>query len=494
MKYKNYDNPFIMKFKTEDDFYIYDVNTNEILKVDEVVYSIIDDIHRFSLNKIIRKWENRFKEIEIGRALEEVHRSRRDDNLFSRKRPVEIKPYGGRAIKAQIEEAVYQHLILNVTENCNLRCKYCVYGGKYPNRRIHSPKRMTRQIAEKALDLFLVKSNAIAEAHIGFYGGEPLSNFDLIRYCVAYVEDRQSSKYLYSMTTNGTLLNEQMMDYLIGKEFKLRISLDGPKEVHDQYRLNRMGQGTWDKVMSNVERLYVKSPKYFEKHVSIISVVATDNYMMKAKEFFEKHQLLSKVGVSASYPNYTPNWLFDEELPVVEDWSNCGRPELLRQCEANLIEKNGLTRFLERFFELEFYQIYNRNVCAGFPAGIHMNGCCFPGQRRLFVSCDGTLFVCERLDDGYPLGSVDEGLRVENIKKLIEDYQELSFTCLNCWAVRFCPKCFASFFSSGKFDKTLRDDDCQAYKNDLEQTFILYYKVLEQNPRAFHFMKEVTLS
>lgn len=84
MKSKNYNNPFIKKFKTKANFYIYDVNTNEMLKVDEVVYSIIDDIYRFSLNKIIQKWGKRFKEIEIGRALEEIRCSRRHDNLFSR--------------------------------------------------------------------------------------------------------------------------------------------------------------------------------------------------------------------------------------------------------------------------------------------------------------------------------------------------------------------------------------------------------------------------
>jgi uncharacterized protein len=104
------------------------------------------------------------------------------------------------------------------------------------------------------------------------------------------------------------------------------------------------------------------------------------------------------------------------------------------------------------------------------------------------------LFVCERLDHGYPLGTVDEGPRVENVQKLIEDYRALSGSCLNCWAVRFCPKCFAAFSSGGKLDKAVREVECEAYRKDLEQSFILYHEVMEKNPRGFDFLKNVSLS
>jgi uncharacterized protein len=489
-----YDEPFIKKFKSETAYYVYDVNTNEILNVDEVVYSIIDDLYKLSQEDIVRKWESRFDRTEVSRALEEIRYAQIEDGLFSASRPHQINPYGGRDVKAQIEEPCFQHLILNVAESCNLRCRYCVYGGAYPKRRLHSLKRMSAGTAENALDLFLVKSAGIDEPHIGFFGGEPLTNLNLIKHCVAYVEARQPGRHCFSLTTNGTLLTDHVVDYLVKKGFRLSISLDGPEDVHDRCRVDRLERGTWHRVMGNLERFHSRHSDYVENNVSVLAVVVSQSAMAKAKRFFEDHAWLSRIGVSASYPNYTPNRPWEEGEGPSESDSSDGRQNLRRQCEQQLIETGRLTPFLEGLFALELGQIYRRLRHDGFSAGIHINGCCFPGQRRLFVDCDGTLFACERFDDGYPLGTVDEGVRASNVLKLIQDYQEFCSPCLDCWAVRFCSKCFVSCFSNGKFDERLKDAECGAFRNDFERTFATYHRVLEKNPNALQFLGDVTLS
>lgn len=489
------DYPFIKRFSTSEHHYIYDLNTNEIVKVDQVVFSIIDDIHRLRDIDLRKKWGGTYGEAAVDRACLEVREVRAKDSLlFSFTRPTTIRPYGGIDIVATAAEFSLQHLILNVTDVCNLRCRYCVYSGKYPQRRSHSSRKMSRRVAEKAMNFFFEKSAYVAEPHIGFFGGEPLTNFDLIRYCVEYTETRQPGRYSFSLTTNGTLLSDQKCDYLVEHDFLLRISLDGPQELHDRLRVDRLGHGTWHTVMENLERFHNRYSYYVETRVGILTIAVSPEAMTAVQEFFQQHPWLSRVSLSASYPNYTPIPLSPEIGPVPPHKPRAESSDLFQRCEEELLARGVLTPFMHSHFAVELVRLHCRKRENGFEHGIHINGCCFPGHRRLFVDSAGTFFVCERLDDGYPIGSVDYGLNVKDMCTLIDDYEKLCEPCLNCWAVRFCPQCFASSFSSGHLDLAVREQDCESYRHRLEQIFELYHRVLEKKPDAFTFLSNIKLN
>lgn len=485
------DLPFIKKFATRSNFYIYDVNTNHFLQVDKVLYAIVDDIYRLLPAEIIRKWSDRFSEAELKSSLNELNEAIANDGLFRRERPVEFRPFGGRSIPEMLREPVCQHLILNVTETCNLRCRYCLYGGRYGNQRAHSAKRMSVEIATKALDYFIERSRGLDEANIGFYGGEPLLNLDLIKYCVSYAESKRPNVFRYGMTTNGTLIQSEIMDYLVDHKFNLLVSLDGPKEVHDRYRVDPQNRGTWDRVMQNLELLREKSRDYFENHVSVSAVIASSRKITQIQKFFETHPLLSNLNVITSHLVFTRNPVADDDPEQGSDSQECEHCSIYRRCETTLLEQKGLPQFLKGMFLREFTKIYQRDICDGFDGGIHINGCCFPGHRRLFVSCDGTFHVCERLDNAFPLGSVDEGLVPEKVQELIDAYGKVSADCLNCWAVRFCTKCYAGVCADGKIDRAYREAECHAFRSDFEQILILYHEVAEKNPEALDFLKDI---
>lgn len=148
-----------------------------------------------------------------------------------------------------------QQLTLQVTQQCNLRCDYCAYSGIYDRNRIHSKLRMSFETAKKAIDFFLERSVERLDIFVSFYGGEPLLEFELIKQCVEYINNQAEGKRInYIMITNGTLLSDKVVDYLVENNFALSVSLDGSKE-HDVNRKFVNGEGSFDTIINNIKRI-----------------------------------------------------------------------------------------------------------------------------------------------------------------------------------------------------------------------------------------------
>ena len=147
-------------------------------------------------------------------------------------------------------------LILQVTQQCNLRCAYCAYSGIYEGHRVHQNKRMSFELAKRGIDFFIKHSREKDSIDIGFYGGEPLLEFDLLKKCTEYARGLVEGKELtFGLTTNGTLLKDEIAEYLVENDFRIGISLDGPKREHDINRRFANGKGSFDTIIQNVKRL-----------------------------------------------------------------------------------------------------------------------------------------------------------------------------------------------------------------------------------------------
>ena len=179
-----------------------------------------------------------------------------------------------------------QYIILQVTQECNLRCKYCVYGGGYENR-THAHEFMTWDLAQKSLDYFLEHSGQMEELTVGFYGGEPMLQMDLIKKCVAYMEMRVPDRRVgYTMTTNGTLLTVERAKYLLEKDFNVVISLDGAKEDHDKNRVFKdSGKGSFEVIMKNLNEIKKECPEFLKK-VSFNTVLNSNCDFFVCKRLF----------------------------------------------------------------------------------------------------------------------------------------------------------------------------------------------------------------
>ena len=186
-----------------------------------------------------------------------------------------------------------RQLTLQVTQQCNLRCGYCVYSGSYVGQRTHSTKRMDLLTAKKAIDFFLTRNSEISDISIGFYGGEPLIEFDLIQECVDYAKSKVEGKRLsFTMTTNGTLLTDEVVAVLEKHDFHVNVSIDGSKEEHDANRRFADGTGSFDIVMENIRRIRERFPS-FNKNVSFMTTVNPHLDLDCVLEYFHTEEVFS---------------------------------------------------------------------------------------------------------------------------------------------------------------------------------------------------------
>src|SRR5690554_3043280 len=153
-------------------------------------------------------------------------------------------------ISFMLERGVSQ-LVLQVTQNCNFRCSYCAYTQNSGNQRLHSSQRMNFDTAKKALGFLHEHSIDSPKINIAFYGGEPLLEFELIKKTVYLAEKKFSGKTItYNITTNGSLLTEEVLDFFSKHRISLMISVDGPKEIHDKNRKFINKEGTFDSILN----------------------------------------------------------------------------------------------------------------------------------------------------------------------------------------------------------------------------------------------------
>lgn len=229
------DNLSYFCFSTPRNKYMYVRNINSIIRISEKEYKEL-----IEARKNDREYEviNKYKKLGVF-----------VDN------PVKLIEHPNTEIIEYLAKYHCKQLTLQVTQQCNLRCEYCAYSGMYENR-VHSNKKMTFETAKKAIDFFIEHSRETKQLSFGFYGGEPLLMFPLIKQCMEYIEDSiEGKEILYSITTNGTLLNDEIVDFFAEHNVFLSISLDGAKKDHDRHRKFVSGEGSFDLIMNNIERL-----------------------------------------------------------------------------------------------------------------------------------------------------------------------------------------------------------------------------------------------
>ena len=208
--------PYVHVFFIDDRYYLYDVNTNQIVEIGQKLY------HSFLRNDVVNT-------IEVQALKEKGLLS--ENRMKHNYNPV-------NEMLDDILESNLETLLLQVTQNCNLRCEYCMYSGQYEDIRTHGNLAMSEDIMKKAVNYLIRHSSKSPEITVGFYGGEPLVNFELISKTVNYIKMNIANKIVnYTMTTNATLLNPSICQFLVKNNFKLQISIDGEESF--LYNINR---------------------------------------------------------------------------------------------------------------------------------------------------------------------------------------------------------------------------------------------------------------
>lgn len=334
---------------------------------------------------------------------------------------------------------------------------------------------------------------------------ESLLNFSLIEKCVEYAK-REASKYgrkiAFSMTTNGTLINKQIADFLVDKDFNLIISVDGPEELHNENRVYLDGQGSFNDTIAGIKTL-LKSRKDNDKEKSplVFNMVVDGNDVVdkydRIQGFLDNNTWLPEnLQILVSAIDYGPKDCkyikpqTKEELSYSENridpltyWSDkvaSGESDMLFS-KASL--DKGLVRIHNRLYSDKPVEAYG------------MNGCCVPGHRRVYVTVAGDMFPCEKVGNIPPIGNVSDGFWIDEIRKhYIHDFvEEAKEYCKDCWAVNLCGLCYTNCYDETGIHYDYRHDSCIEERIYLSNLLSRYHSILEYDPESLKELDDLEI-
>ena len=235
---------------------VLDVCSGSVHVVDEVAYDIIEMYENNDTEKIIEVILEKYKGREdvtredILDCISDIEELRADGKLFSEDT---FEPMAGDLKKKSA--GIVKALCLHIAHSCNLNCSYCFASqGKYHGERAL----MSFEVGKQAFDFLIANSGTRRNLEVDFFGGEPLMNFDVVKQLVAYarsIEKQHGKNFRFTLTTNGMLIDDDVIDFANREMSNVVLSLDGRKEVHDRFRVDYAGNGSWERIVPKFQKL-----------------------------------------------------------------------------------------------------------------------------------------------------------------------------------------------------------------------------------------------
>ncbi|HDK7138550.1 TPA: radical SAM protein [Clostridium botulinum] len=488
-------------FRTEKNLYFLDTGTGKIARLNENVYKVLKCL--LENDSFDSLFELNISEDNLILALNEIREAVEKEHILSA--PI-LETLTGNPV-LRLDEMLsnkIQNITLELTEKCNLRCKYCIYNPSHPEHREFGHRDMNFETAKKAIDFFNNHTSDTKEVYIGFYGGEPLLNFELLKKCIDYAKIKIKNKDLsYSMTTNATLITEDIANFLVENKVSITVSLDGPKLIHNENRVYANGKGSFDDTIRGLKNL-VKAYKKIGANPSF-----GFNIVTSGPNYEEKYDQIH---------NFFKNldWL-PSDLPILCSTVDPGPKEMEYVLPQSKDEKHYINNIHEPLFEWsdrkkqkspneqlfwqggldkELLRIHKRLLTDKPAKQYGMNGCCVPGYRKMFVTVDGNFYPCERVGNVPSLGNVDIGLDIPKIKKIyVEDFiNEAKKYCKNCWAVNLCSVCYTNSYDENGIHYSYRHEKCIDERISIESSLAKYHSIFENNPEELGKFNEMELT
>lgn len=504
---QNYDKVYLGRlgktFKTHKHYYYYDMGTGKIAQITYPVYLVLKTLLEDG------KWEDlqelKLSKEELFTALDDIRTGIKNEHILSAYPLRTLNGLNNNILMEKLNSSMEQ-MILEVTEQCNLRCKYCIYHPSHPEFRSFGKKNMSKEVAFESIDYFLQHSFKSEEVMVTFYGGEPLINFQLIKEVVEYSKKEAEKKrrnILFGLTTNGTLIDEQIADFLVKNDFNIVLSVDGSEKMHNENRIYPNGKGSFRDTLQGMRKIIKARIAQGKNEEPMVFSMVIPNGELNLKydeiqRFFDDNSWFpDNLQVLTSPVEYSPKEtayilpqseeersLYKGLISPLSFWSD----KKLSEGKEHLFCEGGLDK--------ELLRIHNR-FYVDEPNGIYgMNGCCVPGSRRVYVSTDGKFYLCEKVGNMPSIGDVDHGFDFEKIQKYyVDDFiQETKKYCKDCWAVNICGQCYMNCYDSEGVNMAYRHESCREERFSLENTLVRYHQMMEEHPESLKKLDAMELS
>ncbi|MBU0740804.1 radical SAM protein [bacterium] len=489
--------PFCHVFTSGERHYAYDVNSGDVVEIDPPTAIVLAGSPGGSNATVSTD--------ALRDARGRVVVARADQGLFLSHRPGTLTACETCHDASGYDGDVGQ-LTLSISDQCNLRCRYCLHGNDLDWVRPHRDARMTPRTARAAVREFLRRSRRATAPSISFYGGEPLLAPDLIHEVVALVRrEGPRDDYRFNIDTNGTLLDAETVSLIVDEGLNLQVSLDGPPHIHDRYRRYRGGGPTHEAIMGGLRRLMRASSRAHELLRFQVTLLPPGN-LEEIAAYFRGFPLYGEFGC-AEEPSLGINAadLTGADLTTLGiaggDFAAFAADmdaARIRYVEARVAGHDDAPDLVLRaLFDGDLITFYHRHR-GRLGDAISPGGCCRPGQRRLHVRADGVYQPCERVGDGLVIGDVERGIDLAAVDDLWHRFAgALGERCLDCWACRLCPLCFTALAEGWRCDgggATVSAARCDNARARLERTLRTYVELVERNPRSLDFLETSTVS
>lgn len=409
----------IHQYKNNGFHIVMDVNSGAIHIVDEVVYDMLPLYQEHSLEEIKTLLQDRYTADEIGEAAGEIEELKNAGVLFTE------DIYENYLMDFKKRPTVVKALCLHIAHDCNLACKYCfAEEGEYHGRR----ELMSYETGRQALDFLIANSGNRRNLEVDFFGGEPLMNWQVVKDLVAYGREQEKlhdKKFRFTLTTNGVLLDDEVMEFANREMSNVVLSIDGRKDIHDRMRPSRNGKGSYDLIVPKFQKL-AESRKQTNYYVR-------GTFTRNNLDFSEDVLHLADLGFQqisvepvVAAPD-EPYAIRMEDVPAIcEEYDKLAAEMVKRKKEG-------------RDFNFFHFMI---DLTGGPCVAKRLSGC-GSGTEYLAVTPWGDLYPCHQFVgmEQFLMGNVYDGVKNTELRD--------EFKCCNVYAKEKCRKCFAKFYCSG---------------------------------------------
>ena len=439
----------IHKFKQGGKCFVLDVNTGAVHIVDELVYDLVDDNRLRLKEELVADFGAKYGADVVEEAYEELQELVAEGILYTEDQYEDI------AHSSMDDRDYIKAVCLNIIHACNLRCKYCFADeGEYNG---HKGK-MSLETAKKAIDYVVKRSGPRKNIEIDLFGGEPTMMMDTIKEIIAYARENEAKwnkRIRFTMTTNATLLTDEMMDYMDKELENIILSIDGRKEVNDKVRIRFDGKGSYDQILPNIKKMVAKRDK--TKAHTVRGTFTRENL-----DFYEDVKMMVDEGFRE----------ISIEPVVLED----GHPLALRKEDLPKIFESYdklYDELVQKKAEGKEFNFYHFKVdLNGGPCVYKRISGCGAGFEYVAITPQGEVYPCHQFvgKEEYKLGSIyDDSYNADLGMSFKKAHIYNKPKCRNCWARFYCSGgCQANNIAFNNDINNPYDIGCQMQKKRIE--------------------------